>query len=167
MTKKILIICLVILMLFSFVSCKKAVEKAVEGAAEKAFEDALEKNSDDDVKVEIDIDDDKMEIKTEDGSMIVDADGVEWPDEAPDFIPVYKGKLIAVTTMGGVINATTDEATEDGAKEYIEEFSGWEEVSVMSVEGMISNTYSKDGYTVTIIWTESENILSVMIIKEN
>jgi len=74
----------------TFNSCKRA--------AEKSSEKMIEKSMGDDAKV--DIDDEKVVIKTDEGTFTTDATGHSWPNEIPGDVPEFKaGKVISVTTQ--------------------------------------------------------------------
>jgi hypothetical protein len=71
-------------------SCKKATEKA----GEKIIEKSLGKDS------KIDIDKDKMTIKTEDGIITSDSNVKSWPNDIPNDVPEFSyGNIINVTTQ--------------------------------------------------------------------
>ncbi len=73
-----------------FNSCKRA--------AEKNSEKIIEKSIGDDAKV--DIDDEKVVIKTDEGTFTTDATVYSWPKEVPGDVPEFKdGKVISVTTQ--------------------------------------------------------------------
>jgi hypothetical protein len=69
-----------------------------ERTAEKTSEKMIEKSMSEDAKV--DIDDEKVTIKTEEGTFTADATATTWPKEVPGDIPEFKeGKIISVSTQ--------------------------------------------------------------------
>ncbi len=79
---------LVLMTLFS--SCKKSSEKT----GEKILETAIGNNAD------IDMDDEKIVIKTEEGTFTSDATVRTWPNEIPNDVPEFKdGKIVNVSTQ--------------------------------------------------------------------
>ncbi|WP_273568085.1 hypothetical protein [Maribacter halichondriae] len=72
-----------------FHSCKRAAEKTSEKIIEKSMGD----------DANIDIDDEKMVIETDEGTFTTDATIHSWPKELPSDVPEFKeGKVISVTT---------------------------------------------------------------------
>lgn len=83
-----------ILVAISFVtvstSCKRAAEKAQEKIIEKAIGD----------KADIDLDDEKIVIKTDEGTFTADANAQSWPKEIPNEVPEFKnGNIVMVNTQ--------------------------------------------------------------------
>jgi hypothetical protein len=73
-----------------FNSCKKA--------AEKTTEKMIERSMGGDAKV--DIDDQKVVIKTDEGTFTTDANVHSWPNDVPDNVPEFKdGKVMGATTQ--------------------------------------------------------------------
>ncbi len=69
-----------------------------ERTAEKTSEKIIEKSMGGDAKV--DMDDEKITIKTEEGTFTADARANSWPKEVPADIPEFKdGKIISVSTQ--------------------------------------------------------------------
>ena len=77
--------------LFIFInSCKKTSEKATEKMIEKSIGN----------DANVDIDDEKVTIKTEEGTFTTDANTNSWPDNISNDIPEFKyGEIISVTTQ--------------------------------------------------------------------
>ena len=84
-------ITLVLLALMTmFCSCKKSAEKAQE----KIMETAIGENTD------VDLDDEKIVIKTDEGTFTSDATIKSWPNEIPNDVPEFKdGKVVNVSTQ--------------------------------------------------------------------
>ncbi|TLP81774.1 hypothetical protein [Maribacter sp. ACAM166] len=76
-------------------SCKRAAEKATEKIVEKSIGD----------EVEVDIDDEKVVIKTDEGTLTTDAAVKSWPNDIPDEVPEFKS--------GNIVSVTTQEINED------------------------------------------------------
>jgi len=71
-------------------SCKRAAEKTQEKIIEKAIGE----------EAEVDLDDEKVVIKTDEGTFTADANIQSWPKEIPDEIPEFKsGKIVMVNTQ--------------------------------------------------------------------
>ena len=85
-----LILCWGATMVFDSCTCKRSAEKTSEKMIEKAVgEDA-----------NVDIDNEKVTIETEEGTFTADATVNSWPDEIPGDVPEFKeGKIISVSTQ--------------------------------------------------------------------
>ncbi|MBT8297376.1 MAG: hypothetical protein KJO52_03505 [Maribacter sp.] len=71
-------------------SCKRAAEKTQEKIIEKAIGD----------KADVDLDDEKIVIKTDEGTFTADANMQNWPKEIPNDVPEFKnGKIVMVNTQ--------------------------------------------------------------------
>ena len=82
------IIALVLMTIFN--SCKKASEKT----GEKMIETVIGNNAD------VDMDDEKIVIKTDEGTFTSDATANSWPDAIPNDVPEFKdGKIVNVSTQ--------------------------------------------------------------------
>lgn len=97
-TRQVLLILLTWGMFMPFTSCKKASEKA----SEKMIEKSIGNDAD------VDIDDEKVTVKTDEGTFTSDASARTWPSTVPNEIPKFK--------YGNIINVTSQEA---------EEMMGW------------------------------------------
>lgn len=78
--------------LYGLSSCKQTGEKTQEKVLEKTLEQGGAKNAD------VDIDDQKITIESEEGKMQINAAGTQWPKEAPSEVPELKAGEIAGTT---------------------------------------------------------------------
>jgi len=86
--KQVFVLILVIALMFVFDSCKKASEKT----GEKMIETAIGNNAD------VEMDDEKIVIKTDDGTFTSDASANSWPDAIPNDVPEFKdGKIVNVS----------------------------------------------------------------------
>ncbi|MGB5227347.1 MAG: hypothetical protein WBN55_03740 [Eudoraea sp.] len=84
-----MLVCLISLSIV-FQSCKRTSEKTSEKIIEKSLGD----------DAEVDIDDEKVVIKTDEGTFTTDATMNSWPKEAPSEVPEFKyGDVIGVTTQ--------------------------------------------------------------------
>ena len=71
-------------------SCKRAAEKTQEKIIEKAIGD----------EAKVDLDDEKIVIKTDEGTFTADANIQSWPKEIPNEVPEFKnGKIVMVNTQ--------------------------------------------------------------------
>ena len=87
--KQIFTLTLAIIVMFVFDSCKKASEKT----GEKLIETSIGHGAD------VDIDDEKIVIKTDEGTFTSDSTIKNWPKEIPDDVPEFKdGKVVNVST---------------------------------------------------------------------
>lgn len=88
--KAILGLLLALTLITGIHSCKRAAEKTTEKIVEKSIgKDA-----------EVDIDDEKLVIKTDEGTFTTDAKTNIWPKEIPKEVPEFKeGKVISMTTQ--------------------------------------------------------------------
>lgn len=108
--------CLSAVIIFDSCTCKRTAEKSSEKIIEKAVgEDA-----------DVDIDKEKVTIKTDEGTFTADASVNNWPDEIPGDVPEFKhGKIISVSTqnMGDSKNWVViyEEVSPTALKEYQEE----------------------------------------------
>ncbi len=87
----LLILTLFALLLMTLLSsCKKSAEKAHE----KIMETAIGNNAN------VDMDDEKIVIKTDEGTFTSDATANSWPDAIPNDVPEFKdGKIVNVSTQ--------------------------------------------------------------------
>ncbi len=78
--KQVFALLLALAVMFVFDSCKKASEKT----GEKMIETAIGNNAD------VDMDDEKIVIKTDEGTFTSDAKADSWPDAIPSDVPEFK-----------------------------------------------------------------------------
>ena len=88
--KNWVLIILLLALLTTFDSCKKASEKKTEKMIEKSIgNDAT-----------VDLDKEKISIETEEGKFTSDVSAKEWPTEIPKDVPIFTdGKVTAVTSQ--------------------------------------------------------------------
>lgn len=119
MTRKIILILITILMMFSLTSCgvreslnEKIVEKVSETVVEKATDGALN----------MDIKDGEISFKDEDGEEVTFG-ATKWPeDKAGSLIPKFeKGKIVSVINSEAGSMIALEEVEEKDFKAYIEE----------------------------------------------
>lgn len=88
--KQVFVLLLAVSVMFVLDSCKKASEKT----GEKMIETAIGNNAD------VDMNDEKITIKTDEGTFTSDATASSWPDAIPNDVPEFKdGKIINVSTQ--------------------------------------------------------------------
>ena len=88
--KQVFVLMLAIFVVTAFNSCKKASEKT----GEKMMETAIGNNAD------VDMDDEKITIKTDEGTFTSDATVRTWPKEIPNDVPEFnEGKIVNVSTQ--------------------------------------------------------------------
>ncbi|MGB5434878.1 MAG: hypothetical protein WBM98_03225 [Maribacter sp.] len=96
-----------------FYSCKRAAEKTQERLIEKSIGD----------KADVDIADDKVVIKTDEGTFTTDATKHEWPSEIPADVPEFtKGKVVIVNTQEMIDGKNWVVIFEDVSQEAIENY---------------------------------------------
>ncbi|MDX5583615.1 MAG: hypothetical protein QNK20_01605 [Aureibaculum sp.] len=89
-TKRVFLLILSLFVMTVFYSCKKSAEKASEKMIEKSIGD----------DASVDIDDEKVTIKTGEGTFTSDATIKIWPKDIPDEIPQFDhGTIVNVTTQ--------------------------------------------------------------------
>lgn len=94
-------------------SCKRAAEKTQEKLIEKSIGD----------HADVDIADDKVVIKTDEGTFTTDATKHEWPSEIPADVPEFKkGKIVIVNTQEMVDGNNWVVIFEDVSQEAIENY---------------------------------------------
>jgi hypothetical protein len=104
-------------------------EKAEEKVAEKIVEKAIAAQTG--KKVDIDIDKESMQIKTEDGEMtLTSGESAKIPDTFPKDIPIYKGFVLDMAMEvpdGHSLSFTTGDDMPEVAKWYVDEMAsrGW------------------------------------------
>lgn len=88
--KQVFVFMLALVLMFVFDSCKKTSEKT----GEKMMETMIGNNAD------VDMDDEKIVIKTDEGTFTSDATANSWPKEIPNDVPEFKdGKIVNVSTQ--------------------------------------------------------------------
>ena len=88
------IIGITILLSAAFVIESCTCERTAEKTGEKIIEESMGENA------KVDIDDEKVTIKTDEGTFTADATLDQWPDEIPADVPEFKdGKIISVSTQ--------------------------------------------------------------------
>lgn len=175
MKKRIKLLTLLVVAVFSLsiliTGCGKVAEKASEKATEKAIESASGGNA------QVDVDKDKMTVKTKDGSMQVGGTN-EWPSKIPSDVPKFSyGKIdsVAETNTGdgqSVIVSFEGVAMPDLEKYKSDiESAGWKVTMTtksddgywMSAEkdkNAIALTFankSDSGYSGAFAWTQENN----------
>ncbi len=153
------------LLAFTFVilpfSCKKSSEKA----GEKMIEKAIGKDAD------VDIDDEKMVIETEDGSYTVDGTVNTWPKEIPDYVPPFdEGEIINVSIIemgeGKTWTVSYENVPENGLKEYRDELKskGFKINALITMGAKGAHlTAEKDKTAVSVMSGEGNTVISVSI----
>ena len=96
-----------------FYACKRAAEKTQEKLIEKSIGD----------NADVDIDDEKIVIKTDEGTFTTDATKHEWPNEIPNDVPEFKeGNIVVVNTQDMVDGKNWVVIFEDVTQEAIENY---------------------------------------------
>ena len=137
---------------------QKISEKIVENIAEQVAEN--ESGED----VDIDISEDGFSISNDEGSMqISGGQDLEWPKDAPDAIPEFKGNIYSnVVSNGGMMVGINDvELDEFGAYTGILESKGFENESTFESEGTYIKQYVKDDINISVSYSEEAETLTI------
>ncbi|MBT8185272.1 MAG: hypothetical protein KJN76_10555 [Eudoraea sp.] len=129
-------------------SCKRAAEKTSEKIIEKSIGN----------DANVDIDDEKVVIETDEGTFTTDAKSRSWPKGVPSTIPEFKkGKIISVTTqeMDKATNwmVIFEDVPQAALQEYKEELAenGFK-INYMTTAGTGGHLAAeKDKYTVVVM----------------
>lgn len=169
----IAVIVSILLVLFMASGCKFG-----QNIAEEAIERAIEKESGE--NVEIDLDEGEMTIQSEDGEVNISSDddtvkiesddgevtfgsGAELPEGFPGNVPVYPDMELTMSLIideGYSISGLTEDAGDDVFAWYKDKLSGWdvEEFTMSGDEGKTFTLSAKgDGLIVTIMVIETKD----------
>ena len=161
-SKRVLLVLLSLSLMTAFYSCKKAAEKASEKMIEKSIGDDAEVN----------INDDMITVKTDEGTFTTDAKAKDWPQEIPKDVPEFtNGKVTAVTTqvMGDSQNWVI--VFEDVAENAIEDYKttltdkGFTIVLTTTAGTGGYMTAEKDDYNVVVMAAEGDATVTVGVKK--
>lgn len=142
-------------------SCKQAGEKTQEKALEKAIEQGGGE------KADVDIDDQKITIESEEGKMQINAGANQWPKDAPAEVPELKTGQIAGTTTSESDQGRNWSVRYTGvAVEELDKYG-----AILKSQGFKINTIkaAKGGMVsgekgnIGVIFTVSEKVSSVII----
>lgn len=109
----------------------------------------------------VNFDDDSVSFTDDDGTTSSFGDDVSIPDNFPSDVPIPDDSTVvgvAVTPdQGSWATFTTDLSVDEVTSWYDDELSsdGWESTGTYSSSGMSSQTYSKDGLTISLLVTEA------------
>ncbi|MBN1597816.1 MAG: hypothetical protein JW894_05940 [Bacteroidales bacterium] len=162
--KHVILLAVCLIALGFLFSCKNAAEKA----AEKFIEKSIERSSGE--EVDIDYDDEKVVIETEEGKIEVDAGTKKWPAGIPSEVPEFDyGKIVGVTT-----NATDEikgwtivysEVVKDATEKYNETLQSkgfkTQTVGVSGMGGTI--TAEKDNIVIGVYAGDGDASVSVQV----
>ena len=147
-------------------------QKTAENTAENMAENAIEKETGG--NADVDIEKDKVDIKTEDGSMQAGED-VSLPADFPKDVYVFEGKIKTVIqsneTAGFSVSIETDKAVESIKSIYEEKLKadGWKITGSMVIGDSITVVGEKDNRTVSIMAGkgEKENTIVINVANKN
>ncbi len=127
-------------------------------AEEKAAERMIEKGTGG--KANVDVNNEKVEIKTEDGEMVA-GKGTKIPDDFPDDVFVYQpAEVVAsVNAEGGKsLSLKTADDAEKVAATYKTEMkkNGWTEKGSMNMGGQNMLVYEKNGANANVVIVSNE-----------
>lgn len=162
--KRIGAILLALVLAFSLFGCgKKAEEKATEKITEKALEGSGVKD--------VDIDDDKVTIKGEDGTEVTYG-GTEWPEsDLLKTIPEFKdGKITSTIVTDGYVMVSFEEVKEEDALKYIEDSKAdftKDSFEMKSAEGINWYGGNEDGVHLTLAYDKKGSAFILTINKDS
>ena len=138
MIKKLGIIVLAVMLVFSLTACN-----AKEKAAEEVVEDIINDNSDSDV--DVDIDGDTITVDSEDDDFSVTMGDTDWPTgDVAKMLPECKdGKVTYVLEMSDAVSVSVSEISESEYEDYLSrvQSAGFDQ-NVMTMNSEGSTTYS-------------------------
>ena len=138
MIKKLGIILLAVLLIFSLSACN-----AKEKAAEKAAEDIINSNSDSDV--DVDIDDNTITVESDDEDFSVTMGNTDWPTgDVAKMLPECKdGTVTYVLEMPDAVSVSVSEISESEYEDYLARVqnAGFDQ-NVMTMNSEGSTTFS-------------------------
>lgn len=141
-------------------------ESLSEKATEKAVEKMIESQGDKDT--EVDIDDGKMVVETDEGKMESGED-VALPADFPADVYVVEGKIKAAisdkASEGHTISIETDKSVEDVIAIYKEKFAsdGWKITGTMNFGDSATVAAEKDERSASVMIGKSEAATSVIL----
>lgn len=159
-----IVVIAVLTLFYGLPSCKQAGEKTQEKTLEKAIEQGGGE------KADVDIDDQKITIETEEGKMQINADDNQWPANAPAEVPELKVGQIAGTTTSEseqgrnwsirYTGVPTEELDRYGAVLKSKGFK------ITTMKGPKGGMVSGEKGNLGVIFTVSEKISSVVIMEQ-
>lgn len=159
-----IVIIAVLTLFYGLPSCKQAGEKSQEKALEKALEQGGGE------KADVDIDDQKITIESEEGKMQINADDDQWPANAPAEVPELKTGQIAGTTTSESeqgrnwsIRYTGVPAEELDRYGAVLKSKGFK---ITTMKGPKGGMVSGEKGNLGVIFTVSEKISSVVIMEQ-
>jgi len=174
MRKKVALIFVLLMVLFSISGCRSVGEKVEEKVAEKAIEKAAEGEGED---VDVDISEEGMTIKSDEGELSI-GEGAELPDGFPGVVPINPDLQIVTSwksTDEGKENFAISALYSKGSGDEIFNWyknelasSGWEITDEFTMdsgdEGKSSSFGASNGeYDLSIVVMDTEEEVSVMI----
>jgi len=163
-------------LIFSIVSCGKAIEKKTESAIEEAIENESGGN------VDVDLKDEGAVVKDEKGEEAQIGEDVDLPEGWPGDIPVYPDSKFSVSTKTkngetdkneyAVWGIVTKGSVEEVYNWYKEKFSGWEletDQYTKSDDGDLAFLFlTSNGYeiSVTIGASNGETSLGMQVLEQ-
>ena len=161
MVKKLGIIALAILLVFSLSACN-----AKEKAAEKVVEDIINENSDSDV--DVDIDGDTITVDNDDEDFSVTMGETDWPTgDVAKMLPECKdGTVTYVLEMADAVNVSVSEISESEYEDYLTRVknAGFDQnVATMDSEGSFMYTATdSDGYNIVLAYYSDEELMTII-----
>ncbi len=160
--KRVLLVLLSLSLMTAFYSCKKA--------SEKASEKMIERSIGNDAKV--DINDEKITVKTDEGTFTTDANAKDWPKEIPKDVPQFtNGKVTAVTTQSmGDSNSwmmVFSDVPENAIEDYKTTLTGEGFTIVLTTTAGTGGymTAEKDNYNVVVMAADGDATVTVGVKK--
>lgn len=161
MIKRLGIIALTVLLVFSLTACN-----AKEKAAEKAAEDIINSNSDSDV--DVDIDDGTITVESDDEDFSVTMGDTDWPTgDVAKMLPECKdGTVTYVLEMTDAVNISVSEISESEYEDYLARVqnAGFDQnVTTMDSEGSLMYTATdSDGYNIVLSYYSAQELMTII-----
>lgn len=161
MMKKLGIIALAIMLVFSLTACN-----AREKAAEEVVEDIINDNSDSDV--DVDIDGDTISVESDDEDFTVTMGDTDWPTgDVANMIPECKdGSVTYVLEMPNAVNISVSNISESEYEDYMARVqnAGFDQnVTTMDSEGsMMYMAADNDGNDFVLSYYPDEELMTII-----
>ncbi len=161
MMKKLGIIALAVLLVFSLTACN-----AKEKAAEEAAEDIINSNSDSDV--DVDIDGDTITVESDDEDFTVTMGDTDWPTgDVAKMLPECKdGSVTYVLEMPNAVNVSVSEISESEYEDYLAlvQNAGYDQnVTTMDSEGsLMYMAADNDGNDFVLSYYPDEELMTII-----
>ena len=155
----LLVLILVVVLAASGCTRQKISEKIVENIVEKVAENESGEN------VDIDINEDGFSISSDEGNMrISGGEDLSWPEDIPDSIPEFKGKIYSsmASDDGFMVSINEVNLDEFGAYTGTLESKGFNNESTFESQGTFMKQYVKDEIAISVSYSEEAKTLTII-----